>query len=448
MVNKSLVETDTTPPPWAHQVSGAEFLTDNRAILGDPLGTGKTRTAIMAAQGRTLIVAPPSLAYVWEDEIARYRPDLEADITSYHMLGRRTKRYQRADWAPISEDLRLTGKKSQFDTVIADEAHYLKGRKTGWTSAFEMLAKRCDQLSLLTGTPIPNWGHEIYMSIRLLFPNDRRFTSYWRWVQKWFMLEQNRFSGKMSNIGDLWEHWTWDDFAAQLEGRYIRRESPIELPPIVYETIEVDMTSQQRTVYKQFQRELMAELNDETILAWSKGSAYTKLLILSTGLECAFPNQDLKGSGSGKLNALADFMTGRGDDPTIVFTHFRSSARVVAQRIGARAVHGGLPQSERADIVRRWQKGEFPHLVATYGVGAEGHTWIRANCVVRLEATARPLHMNQAVGRIHRGGQKRHCTVVDFICRATNDVRLRRLLKEKTDQQMLVMTALQLMSDA
>lgn len=435
------------PPAWEHQIGGAAFLEGNRAILGDALGTGKTRTAIMAAQGRTLVVAPPSLLYVWEDEIARFRPDLDADITSYHMLGRRTKRYKRDDWAPIDEARRLTGKKSEFDTIIADEAHNLKGRKTGWTTAFEMLAKRCDQLSLLTGTPIPNWGHELYMSIRLIFPNDKRFTSYWRWVQQWFVLHQNRFSGEMSEIGDLLPHRTWDDYAAQLDGRYLRRESPIELPPIVHETIEVDMTPQQRSIYNRFKKELMAELGDDTIIAWNKGSAYTKLLILSTGLECAFPDQDLKGSGSGKLNALADVMNARGDDPTVLFCHFRSSAAMVADRIGARAVHGGVPKAERDAIIRDWQRGRFPHLVATYGVGAEGHTWVRANCIVRVEATARPTHMDQAIGRIHRAGQKRHCTVIDLVCRATNDVRLRALLATKTDQQMKVMTALQLLSE-
>lgn len=434
-----------TTEPWPHQVEGAAWLEGNRAILGDALGTGKTRTALMAAQGRTLAVVPPTLKYVWEEEAAKWRPDLDLDITSYHSLTKRTKRAAPTKTSRMqpSEDERLTGKKAIFDTIIADEAHNLKGRKTGWTTAFEMLSKRCDQLTLLTATPIPNWGHELYMSMRLIFPYDQRFTSYWRWVQKWFMLSQNRFSGEMSDVGELWDHWTWDDFAAQLDGHYLRRESPIELPPVVYQTIEVDMTPQQRKIYTQFKKELMAELANETILAWSKGSAYTKLLILSTGLECAF--SDVSSGGSGKLLALADVMQARGDDPTLLFCHFRSSARAVAERIGAGCIHGGMTAAERTSVIQGWRMGEFPHMVATYGVGAEGHTWVHANCVVRVEATARPLQMNQSVGRVRRAGQTRHCTVIDLVTRDTNDVRLRELLATKTDQQMAVMSALELL---
>ena len=49
--------------------------------------------------------------------------------------------------------------RGHWDAVIIDEAHYIKGRDTSWTWAVKQLGRNCDQIVLMTGTPIPNWAH-------------------------------------------------------------------------------------------------------------------------------------------------------------------------------------------------------------------------------------------------------------------------------------------------
>src|SRR5690625_6759348 len=51
--------------------------------------------------------------------------------------------------------------KGHWDAVIVDEAHYTKGRKTSWTWAVQQLAKNSEYFLEMTGTPVPNWAHEI-----------------------------------------------------------------------------------------------------------------------------------------------------------------------------------------------------------------------------------------------------------------------------------------------
>lgn len=418
--------------PYEHQVSGAEWLQGRRAILADPLGAGKSRTALMAAQGRTLIVAPNNLRRVWEKQIGLYAPELDYQFLPYHVLARR-----RQDQTALTVPAKGIG--YRWQTIIADEAHNLKGRKTKWTAAFEKLAKKADQVSLLTGTPVPNWGHEIFKLLQILMPGE--YPSFWKWVDRWFTMEYNPFTQRMSEIGGLLPYRTWDEFAAQLDGHWLRRENPVELPPIVDEVVEVDMTPKQRKAYVEMESDLLAELdNGQVVVVWHKGAAFTKLWAMSTGLESV---SDAKGSG--KLDAIEDMELARSGEPTVYFTHFRSSAKAVAARVKGEFVHGGMLPKDRDATIERWERGEFPNLVSTYHVGAEGQTWTRANVVVRVEATNRPSTMDQAKGRIHRIGQTRSCTVVDLVTVGSVDQTVRANLAAKTDQQMELMTALSLL---
>lgn len=434
-----------TPEPYQHQTDAVPMLRDNRLVLADPPGLGKSRSALMAAQGETLIVAPSSLWAMWAEQIRMFNPDLDWAFAAYTKLSGNT-----AVWDDEIDQVRHrhSGRPRveiarHWDTIIADEAHALKGRKTKWTMAFEKVAADCGQVSLLTGTPLPNWGHEAYMLLRLIHgAKDKRYSSYWRWVQTWFQMEANRFSGTMSVIGDLWPHLTWDDFAAQFEGHWLSRpENSVDLPPVTPVHVACRMTATQAKAYRQMRTELLAEIGPETIVSWHPGSANTMLLKMSTGLECVSSTR-----GSGKLDAVEEIMVDRKDDPTVFFTHFRQSAEAVADRVkNTIVIHGGVPQRERDRLLQEWKLGRGTHLSATYATLAEGQTLVRSNCVMRVECHHRPSTMDQARRRVDRIGQDRPGFLYDFTTLDTVDVRLRELVSTKTDQQMLAYRALDLL---
>lgn len=434
------------PEPYEHQISSVPILRDNRLVLADPPGLGKSRSALMAARGQTLIVAPMSLWAMWAEQIALFNPDLDWSFAAYTKLSDRNLVYDSELGDVVKQH---SGKpraelQRRWDTIIADEAHALKGRKTKWTMAFEKVSASCKQVSLLTGTPLPNWGHEAYMLLRLIHgATDKRYSSYWRWVQTWFQMEANRFSGSMTIIGDLWPHLTWDDFAAQFEGHWLSRpESSVDLPPVTSVHVECRMTTKQAKAYEQMRKELLADIGPETVVSWHPGSANTMLLKMSTGLECVSETKS-----SGKLDAVEEIMHDRRDDPTVFFSHFRKSAEAIAARVPDTVViHGGVPQKERDRLLQEWKAGRGTHLSVTYSTMAEGQTLVRSNCVMRVEAHHRPSTMDQARRRVDRIGQDRPGFLYDFVALDTVDVRLRELVGSKTDQQMLAYKALDLLS--
>src|ERR1044072_9002424 len=136
-----------------YQQAGLDFLRANpRAFLADEMGLGKSAQMILASEGRTLIVAPAMVldGGTWRDEIAKWCPDRAPEITCvpYTSLvqreGRKITRNARPEY------------RGPWDTVILDEAHYLKGRKTSWTVALRPILKRAGRVIYATGTPVPN----------------------------------------------------------------------------------------------------------------------------------------------------------------------------------------------------------------------------------------------------------------------------------------------------
>lgn len=438
----------------SYQQEGTQFLkTAGRGILADEPGLGKTNQLLMAAEGRTLIVSPAMLEDVWMSkderdpgEIQRWRPDLDATWTSYSSLcqrdGRKVLPKPRPEWD------------QQWDTVIFDESHYLKERKTLWTQAAQKL--KTDRLFLATGTPLPNWGHEIFTSLQLMYPEHTKpggmFGSYWRWVSQWFHVVPSQHNPQARTVGSLLPGWSWDDFTEQnlMGGKWLRRwrdDVLTDLPPLDQQRIYVEMTPEQAKVYKQVKKDLYAEIEStgNEIISWSRAGSHTKLLKLCTGIESEDPDYAKDGC---KISALREIMADR-TSPTLVFTVFRNSAEAVARAMRAEGrsvgvISGDYSLDARKATARSFRAGEIQVLVGTLGTISEGLTLTAADTCVFLERDPRPSKNEQALRRIHRFGQERPCLSIDLVTKGTVDVPLLALLAEKSDQQMAAMTAFDL----
>lgn len=341
--------------------------------------------------------------------------------------------------------------------MIFDEAHYLKGRKTNWTLASELI--KTDRLYLATGTPIVNWAHEIWMALRLMHPDltgpGQQFGSYWRWVGKWFNVQASRWDTNAREIGGLLPMYTWEQFAAEngLADRWLRRwRSDVlpDLPPLTEQVIHVKMTDEQIKVYKRLKKDLYAKIEEtgHEVISWSAGGVWTKLLKLTTGIEVEDPGYSKFG---GKIQALTEIMSQRHGQQTLVFCMFRPSAEACARALRAdgfrvAVITGGYPMNVRKELARQFRAGEFDVLVGTIGAMSEGLTFTGADTVVFVERDPRPSKIEQAVRRIHRFGQDRPCLSINLVSAGTVDAGMLELLSDKTDEQMAAMTGFDLAS--
>ncbi len=484
-------------PSYAYQDDGIEFLRRNpRALLGDEPGLGKSRQALLAAEGRTLIVAPAMIhdMHTWHDEIAKWRPELDATLASYHDLRERvTERrpvFVKDTRTPVLDrdgnprfrtvvtyEARLDpAYLGHWDTVIFDEAHYLKNRKAKWTEAARMID--ADRTWLLTGTPIPNWAYELFTLLRMLRPEDDYpggpLGSYWRWVGQWFEItpltsNTGRVLSEYHTDGTLkacteecyrgdgplsggCEHWAAFR-EAELGSRWLRRlrdDVLTDLPELTGadDLHEVPMVPAQKRAYDALKKDLIAVLREhpdepaEKVVAWSKPGLQVKLRKVSTALEAI---SETGKTGSGKLDVMCELLQNR-SRPALVVAHFTSTLDAIEARLtemGLRWVEisGRTPsQRHRQRAKERFQACELDVMVGQVDTVAEGLNLTAGDMLIIVEHSWRPDKNLQVMRRLHRPGQTRPVTVVRLVSPGI-DANMQGAIAAKTDHQIRALPA-------
>jgi len=174
-----------------------------RFLLAEDVGMGKTIEAGLVATeliargrgDRILIVVPAALQDQWADEmrdkfgldfpildndylLKDLLPTLPSGANPWHYANRVITSI---DFAKQERILRAL-KKTRWDIIIIDEAHYLsesgspvRPLRTDRSRFGEVLAPLCDSLLLLTATPHDGYSQGFYSLLRLL--DDARFAS-------------------------------------------------------------------------------------------------------------------------------------------------------------------------------------------------------------------------------------------------------------------------------
>lgn len=444
---------------WIHKV--------HRGLLGNEPGLGKTRSAITAYDGGENLVIAPKLVIeggTWRDEIEKWsRYPKSWTVVPYSMLNSRvTTQGPTRKGSKPTEGLRPEYDR-HWDAIIVDEAHYIKGRKTSWTKTTQLLAARTPEVLLMTGTPMPNWAHELFTLLQALWPEEtspgKKFGSYWRWVYDWFDVTPSRHNPQARVIGMLkacraecatlpptrpCEHY--QIFVRVNLGDHFRRmlrDECLDLPPFTRQEVETPMSPTQRKIYRDLRKNWFAQLGDGTeVLAWNNGALHVALDRVTTSEWCLNPVGPAKG---GKFEMLRFDLENR-SRPTLVFAHYRTTVEgcaSVAQQLGAKVgmIHGGVASATRSQVIEDFKAGRLDVLVGSLETLAEGLTLTVADMAIFVEASYKPSRNEQATYRIHRMGQTRPVTIRDYVTPATVDAKKRVLLATKTDHQIRVLSA-------
>lgn len=460
------------PPLKDHQREDIAWIQKaRRGLLANEPGVGKSRSAIEATAGmRTLIVAPNLVLNGgnWDDELARWadEPGMYAQA-SYSSLNQRQKTEQ-GGTRPVN---RLREEwQERFDAVIIDEAHYVKGRKTSWTWAVQKIAATADLVIPMTGTPIPNWAHELFTLLQLIYPEDAGrggvYGSFWRWAEQWFDTTPTRFSNGNPVVGELkgcmlanrggleclerpadnpcehYHRFTRENLGNQY--RRVLRKDCLDLPELTEQVVKVPMSAGQKKIYRGLRDDFNATISGTEVVAWSQGAKNVLLDKCTTSPWLLAPEGEPRG---GKLDLLRFDLESR-QVPTLVLAHYRDSVRAcarVAELAGHRAgyISGETSSKSDAAAIRDFKAGRLPVLVGSLETLAEGLTLTAADMAIFVEMSYKPSRNVQARYRVHRMGQTRPVTVLEYVTPGTVDERKRRLLATKTDRQMRTLTAAQ-----
>ena len=442
------------------------FLRDQgHAFLADEMGLGKSAQLVQGSTGDTLVVAPAMVidSGTWDNEIDRWAHDRgRFEQASYSSLTVREGRQ-------VTDKLRPELNRP-WDTLILDEAHYIKNPKAVRTKAIRQLAKMSDRVFLASGTPIPNWPHELFVPLQLLFPKKARpggdLGSRWRWTDEWFQTRPSRYGGdfaydvlglrgcgpacRLRSPLDPCVHYH-EFVRANLGDHFLQRlrdDVLTDLPPLTEQVVTLPMTPKQDREYASMAKEYIAQIGDEELIAWSASAKNTYLDKMTTGLGVADGRST---QNSNKFDQLTEDLSQR-SRPILVAAHYRNTveaARQIAEHdLGLRTavIHGEVRPVDRKRVVDAFQNGQIDVLVGSLDTIAEGLTLTAADMLILIETSYKPSRNQQVKRRIHRLGQQHPCTVRDYVSVRRNgtpclDGNKRELVASKTDTQTRTLSA-------
>jgi len=331
-----------------------------------------------------------------------------------------------------------------FKTVIADEAHALKNPKSKQTLAVKAVAHApaCVNRWALTATPVAGNTADLWSVLNFCRPDD--FPSRSKFIDRYVLIHENHWGGR-EDLG--LNPATEAEFRRIFDPCYIRRplDLDVKMLPVQYRFVE--MEGKQRSVYKQIEKDSIANIDDRFLIAAGPLVLNTRLQQLAQ----ATPVLDEEGSvveftlPSCKYDVLCDVLDEMGGEPLVVFSESRKlidlcarelttgrSPRFTPEQVGL--IHGGVNAEERHRWIAEFQAGNLPVILCTLGAGSEGITLTRAHTMLFLNRSYRHTTNNQAEGRLLRHGQTDNVQIIDAITLDSEELRVHDAYSRKDDR--------------
>lgn len=425
------------------RVDVSTMLGMRRLILGNEPGTGKTLEAIAycdeIAASKVLVIASKSLLGSWQQQINQWSSDPRSIIapvdTTYkkkektlqNLLSR--SRFYIVNYDMLRDKTYSPLWTTNWDVIICDEAHRLKGRKTQQTQGVANLTS--ESLLLLTGTWITNKHEEVFQLLQLI--NPKVFTSYWQFVERFCETEANYFNQHAKNILGPKNMGAYKYMMHRYLIQRKKKDVLTELPEVIHKVVPIELTRYQQKHYKELLNELMTDFDGQDIIATPNTlSQYTALrqLVLS-------PQMIGGKNDSNKADALLDILENT-DGQVVVFSSFRKYIQILEELLTSkgithRSIHGEITGDDRTRAVEDFRAGKAKVMLGTIKAMSEGLNLQTASTLVFMDKSYVPADNDQAIARIDRLGQKNSPVVYHLIAEGTIEDRMEAILSKKQD---------------
>lgn len=421
-LNQQLRDYQETGVKWLSMLNHYGF----GGILADDMGLGKTLQTIAFLSGhlksssKVLILAPSSLIYNWQEECAKFAPDLEVAVV-YGNKDHREKLINEdhqvyvTSYPSFRQDFDLY-KEEQFDYLILDEAQVMKNSQSKIAQLLrEFEVGNCFALS---GTPIENHLTELWSIFQIVLPG---------------LLPGKQEFSKMTS----------QEIARMIQPFVLRRhkeEVLDELPDLIEVNVLNELTDEQKVIYlgqlQQMQTKVLgaddAQINRNKIEILS---GITRLRQI-----CDTPSlfMDDFTRESGKLNSLSELLQQlkEGEHRVLIFSQFRTMLDKIEQQLDelgltSYKLTGSTPASQRQEMTQAFNAGSRDAFLISLKAGGVGLNLTGADTVILVDLWWNPAVESQAISRAHRMGQTETVECYRLITRGTIEEKILALQESK-----------------
>lgn len=429
--------------PYKHQHDAWKVSKDRKVYAYFmEMGTGKTKVALDNAaylflNGKIdaqVIVAPKGVYMNWvENEIPTHmsdavkykvgfwssypRKDEREAVANLHKEGNFLRTFVMNVEAMNSEkavdELFFLLKRFRCFMVV-DESTTIKNPNAKRTKILINAGKMATYKRICTGNPIPNGPLDLYSQADFLQQNLLGFGNYYSFRNRFAVLSKSQF-GKQSfqavvGYRDLEVlQGLMDSFSF-----IIKKADCLDLPPKVYQTVDVEMGPRQKDAYTKMTQDAIIMLEGAQVTA---PIVMTQLLRLHQ-ISCGFLKPDGMdevpfGEPNERLETLLDILSQVPGKVIIWATYqynIRQILRGIAGKFGEESVvsyFGETDDDDRRKAKKLFQDPESPvrFMVSNPDTGKWGNTWTQATTVIYYSNNYNLEAREQSEDRAHRIGQ-------------------------------------------
>jgi superfamily II DNA or RNA helicase len=433
--------------PYQYQEGDISKIVANsgNGIIATQVGGGKTLIAVESAKRLgykvNLVIAPKGThKRAWERTIMRQIPNAKVYYISSSKDGKQAYSNLHdgvAGWYLISPEFfrKMHWGLMPVEFAIFDEAHRASNRKSKTATALHTLKSR-GKLAM-SGTIAGNRIEGFYSIIRWVYP-EVAGRSYWSWVDKYMTTKMDFFAGKQPD-GEKTPGLIVDSIPCYI--RHLKRDRCCELhpkgidhqlPPVTVEQRTVQLSAEQKRIYKKLEKDLLVWLGDNPLVVEVPVAMRVRLRQITLGVPTMAEDGSVDFADDCASSKLDEFFEIIADspkgEPMLVLTHSQKFARVAVKRLqkaGLVAVEwsGAVSQKVRDNYLEQFIAGDIQFIVAVISAIGEGTDGLQEACstVVWLSKDDNRLLNEQASGRLDRQGQKGSVISYEIIAEDTYD---------------------------
>lgn len=401
------------------------------ACLADDMGLGKTLQALIVLRmrqhlGPALVVVPKSVVTNWQEEVARFAPELEVVVFENPSEREGVIRDAKAGQVILINygmlgSLAEALKSRRWSSMVLDEAQQIKN--AGTQRAKLLFQLEGDFRLALSGTPIENHLGELWSLFTFINPGllgslgefKRRFGKAVKDPQHMALLRA---------------------VISPFILRRLKQQVLTELPDKTEIIHHISLSPEERQLYEATRREVVQQVQSADGRALMHVlSGLTRLRRLCCSPELVMPEWSQTSSKLDEAMALLDEAIGNGHR-VLVFSQFVDLLSLLRARIEQKKwdycyLDGGCSAKSRQDSILRFRHEPVPLFLISLKAGGTGLNLTQADTVLHLDPWWNPAVEDQASDRAHRMGQTQPVTVYRLVCEQTVEEKIVALHDEK-----------------
>lgn len=429
----------------SYQFSGIQWmltLYQNQlgCCLSDDMGLGKTLQTIgfLACQQRditkpTLIVVPKIVLYNWEHEFQKFAPFMDVIVVygkyDYTTLGSiDTGGIFLTTYDTLLNHLDEFSAVA-YDSVILDEAQYVKNYRTQRHRAFAQIIRRFTLC--LSGTPVENNLEELWSLSNLLNPGLLGQRSG-------FIRKFTNEDGVLQNVASL--RRLISPFFLRRTKEQVLKELPAKTESYIY----CEMEESQREIYDSFMCATKKDLSEKPSRYTIKDNSAILQALLYLREICVDPQllpPDIRGqcsSASCKFDLFQEYATNIMNESgkLIVYSQFPRTLRKLeywSKSVGWNTYFIDGTVNDRESVVCAFEQAEQGVFFISLKAGGVGLNLTSCQYVILYEPWWNSAAEEQASNRVYRIGQENPVFIYHFLVRNTIEEKVYELQRKKQD---------------